>query len=258
MVRALSIQQPWAWAITDLDKRVENRSRATSYRGGFWIHTSKQYDNQGEHALISALTDAEGEVWDCTDDFDKGAVVGWADLYDCCEPGVPFGLPEGSERWTVGRHLYLLRDVIKFAHPVPAKGALGFFKLPPEVEARCQKELKMAKDAKSKKPGKPAAKSPGEAHEDLGYGTGGTSKTVNLSPKQLAAVQKKIAFVLQLTPKISEQEKRVKAAKKILDGHQDELKKYKQSHKDALAAIPLIAEGKYTPPTETAAMKGMK
>jgi hypothetical protein len=32
-LRALSIQPPWAWAIAHSDKRIENRSWQTSYRG---------------------------------------------------------------------------------------------------------------------------------------------------------------------------------------------------------------------------------
>lgn len=32
-MKALSIQQPWAWAIVKRDKRVENRTWPTTYRG---------------------------------------------------------------------------------------------------------------------------------------------------------------------------------------------------------------------------------
>lgn len=41
-MRALSIRQPWAWAIVHAGKRVENRSRNTNIRGHFLIHAAKE------------------------------------------------------------------------------------------------------------------------------------------------------------------------------------------------------------------------
>lgn len=40
-MKALSIQQPWAWAIVKRDKRVENRTWPTTYRGPVLIHASQ-------------------------------------------------------------------------------------------------------------------------------------------------------------------------------------------------------------------------
>src|SRR5664280_3664302 len=37
-VRILSVQQPWAWAIVEGHKRVENRTWTTPYRGPVLIH----------------------------------------------------------------------------------------------------------------------------------------------------------------------------------------------------------------------------
>jgi hypothetical protein len=41
-MRALSIRQPWAWAIIAGHKDIENRSWQTSYRGPLLIHAGKQ------------------------------------------------------------------------------------------------------------------------------------------------------------------------------------------------------------------------
>lgn len=37
-MRALTVQQPWAWAIVHGGKDVENRTQAWSYRGPLAIH----------------------------------------------------------------------------------------------------------------------------------------------------------------------------------------------------------------------------
>ena len=44
-MRALSVRQPWAWAIIHAGKDVENRTRRTHYRGPLLIHAS----NSGFH-----------------------------------------------------------------------------------------------------------------------------------------------------------------------------------------------------------------
>lgn len=40
-MKALSIRQPWAWAILHTGKSVENRDWYTEYRGRVLLHASK-------------------------------------------------------------------------------------------------------------------------------------------------------------------------------------------------------------------------
>jgi hypothetical protein len=40
-MKALSLRQPWAWAIVHAGKRIENRTWNTSLRGDFLIHAAK-------------------------------------------------------------------------------------------------------------------------------------------------------------------------------------------------------------------------
>ena len=37
-MKALTVRQPWAWAIVHAGKRIENRTRRTNFRGRFYIH----------------------------------------------------------------------------------------------------------------------------------------------------------------------------------------------------------------------------
>src|SRR5688572_4676832 len=40
LMKALSLRQPWAWAVVHGGKRVENRGWTTDYRGPLLIHAS--------------------------------------------------------------------------------------------------------------------------------------------------------------------------------------------------------------------------
>jgi len=53
---ALSVAQPWAWAIFGAGKNVENRSWAPPdelLRGWIWIHASKQFDRNGQNEIVN-------------------------------------------------------------------------------------------------------------------------------------------------------------------------------------------------------------
>jgi len=57
VVRALTVRQPWAWALIYGGKDVENRRWRTSYRGPLLIHAAKQADPQGPSRLLWTMTD---------------------------------------------------------------------------------------------------------------------------------------------------------------------------------------------------------
>ena len=42
-MKALSIQQPWAWLIINRHKHVENRDWPTKQRGEILVHTGKKW-----------------------------------------------------------------------------------------------------------------------------------------------------------------------------------------------------------------------
>jgi len=46
-MKALSIRQPWAWAIIHAGKDVENRTWKTKMTGEFLVHASKSFDHEG-------------------------------------------------------------------------------------------------------------------------------------------------------------------------------------------------------------------
>ena len=115
-MKALSIRQPWAWAILH-GKPVENRTWTTRFTGPFLIHTGKKFDHVGYAWLLEhqGLLDAEIPH---RDDFQLGGIVGKARIVGCVSshPSPFFFGPWG----------FVLED----SEPVdfiPCRGQLGFF-----------------------------------------------------------------------------------------------------------------------------------
>lgn len=134
MFAALTLRQPWAWAVVDGGKDVENRRWSTSFRGEFLIHaakgmTRKEYESAlywiGEHvprALPLPNVDA----------LERGGIVGVACLVDVLPPCVKSELFEVTcdHRWHMHEQYgFRLADVRPMPF-VPWKGALGFFGVP--------------------------------------------------------------------------------------------------------------------------------
>jgi hypothetical protein len=75
---ALTVRQPWAWAIVAGYKDVENRSRRTNFRGPLLIHAGAELDPAGfqhlwEMGLYKALPA----------DLPRGGLVGTIEVVDC-------------------------------------------------------------------------------------------------------------------------------------------------------------------------------
>jgi hypothetical protein len=145
-MRAITVRQPWAWAIVHGGKDVENRTRniAGAYRGPVAIHAGQQYDPDAwEHpALIKAWMDTGG------DDFDYGLVVGVVDLVDvhhdldnrCWE--ITLDETGQCSPWAMPDHHHLvLANPRTLATPIPWRGQLGLWKVPADLEARIREQV---------------------------------------------------------------------------------------------------------------------
>jgi hypothetical protein len=121
-VKALSIQQPWAYAITNGTKRVENRTWYTTHRGPLLIHAGKTYQRGIEVAIHadSPEVDLFGMI-----NAPRGAVVGIASLVDCVRESA---VAPDQRIWAGGPWCFVLDDV-RAIDPVPYKGELGLFNI---------------------------------------------------------------------------------------------------------------------------------
>lgn len=114
-MKALTICQPWAWAIVHGPKRIENRTWWTNYRGMIAIHAGKS-----RKWLEDRLNDGTPVKHD---ELVFGAIIGVANLWHCCrverlQKPVPFG--EGPFCW-------LLADVTALARPYEIAGQRGLW-----------------------------------------------------------------------------------------------------------------------------------
>lgn len=161
-MRALSIRQPWAWAILHAGKRIENREwrYPPSYRGPLLIHAAKGC-TRDELESAELTFKAAGAVVPSLASMPRGALVATARLVgarlttlsghawdrgrcvwcDTTEPtsleqvhGRRLGLCAKKDPWAVDGALgLLLADVRPLPEPIPWKGELGLFEVPDRV-----------------------------------------------------------------------------------------------------------------------------
>jgi len=129
-MKALSSQQPFAWAIVNLGK-VENRSWPTKYRGPVLIHAGKRYQREEFEARARDISETSGKKVPSRDDLDFGGVIGRANLIDCVF--MPKSLPQGSKGFSPWHEPGSYGFVFADCEPLPFRsvnGALGLFELP--------------------------------------------------------------------------------------------------------------------------------
>jgi hypothetical protein len=159
VVKALTIHQPWAWAIVHGGKNVENRTQRWKYRGPLAIHAGAAWSKRGAEfePLQRAYAAWLGcDQWDGPyggqkampiDPFgderdreliDFSAIIGIVDLVDihdgyasrCCQPWGESGVGPSGYGIT---HLVLEnpRPII----PIPCRGMLGLWTVPDDIVA---------------------------------------------------------------------------------------------------------------------------
>jgi hypothetical protein len=126
-LKALTVQQPWCWAIAAGHKDVENRTWSTNYRGPLAIHAGKTWDRQGMQACRSVLEDygvvKPSEMVGDRHLLATGAIVAVVDLVGVCEDG----RCRCSGWGAIGFKHWKLRNARPLAEPIPASGRLGLW-----------------------------------------------------------------------------------------------------------------------------------
>lgn len=149
-LRALSLWQPWASALGPRpgQKHLETRSWETRYRGWLAIHAARRWTA----AQWQVLEEEETGPWL------RAALelngYGGSRAPGSPPPPLPFGalvavawlagcLPTDQNRPPVpecylgdyrpGRYIWVFRDIRVLSNPIPARGALGIFRLTPEL-----------------------------------------------------------------------------------------------------------------------------
>lgn len=140
-VRAITVKQPWAWAIAAGHKLVENRSQGTRYRGELLIHAGKAWsDRGGESEHVRAAWFAQPE-WPAASMslLPTGVILAVVQLVDshpdagCCRPWGESSYTEGDGRVRTDVHHLVLEEVHPLSRPLPARGALGLWRPPADL-----------------------------------------------------------------------------------------------------------------------------
>lgn len=114
-VKALTIRQPWAWAIIHGGKDIENRSWNTHHRGPLVIHAGKALERESLEAcgeLACRKMPAE---------FDRGYLIGVVDVVDCVN--------RHKSPWFIGDYGFVLARPRAFKTPIAFTGRLGLFEV---------------------------------------------------------------------------------------------------------------------------------
>ncbi|MBV6487620.1 MAG: hypothetical protein GHHEDOFH_01567 [Pseudorhodoplanes sp.] len=123
---ALSVRQPWAWAIIHAGKDIENRSwQAVNHglrvRGRIAIHAAKglarcEYEDASEFMASIGVTCPPAA------DLLRGGIVGSVEVIDVVK--------DSESQWFFGPRGLVLRNPESCAF-IPASGALGYFEWRP-------------------------------------------------------------------------------------------------------------------------------
>jgi hypothetical protein len=129
-MKAISIQQPWAWAILDGRKRVENRTWLTHYRGPLLIHAS---NSRKSYRALKGKSLPDGSPLPQESELHFGAILGVAQLRGCVVLADPEGLtPEQTAQlradpFASGPICWVLAAPRQFSKPIPYKGQVSLF-----------------------------------------------------------------------------------------------------------------------------------
>ena len=118
---ALSVRQPWPWAMQHAGKDIENRDWRTSRRGRFAIHAGKGMSLVEYRDCLDTIREIRGESLDLPgmEELHRGGIVGTVEIVDC--------VSRSDSPWFFGNFGFVLRDyrAVPF---IPCRGELGFFK----------------------------------------------------------------------------------------------------------------------------------
>lgn len=124
---ALSVRQPWAWAIVHAGKRLENRGpmavRHMKARAkppvDLCIHAAKGMTRDEYESARAHMTGMMGIEIPLPFELIRGCIIGTARWVDV--------IGASSSPWFVGPKALVLEDMAPIAEPIPCRGALGLF-----------------------------------------------------------------------------------------------------------------------------------
>lgn len=149
-MRALSLTQPYATLIATGAKRIETRSWQTRHRGWLAIHASAGFPPAARQLCQRELFRSALAVCEWRGVLPLGAIVAVCTLEDCCPTDLLGGLPRDDRLteqeaafgdYQPGRWGWILGNVRALSEPIPCKGRLGLWELPPAARAALETQI---------------------------------------------------------------------------------------------------------------------
>lgn len=131
-MKALTIRQPWAWAIMTGLKPLENRSRPFHHRGPLLIHSGLAEETDMVEDMLAIAARQTGTSLALlrnaySQQAHRGAILGAVTVKGC----VTWHVSE----WFFGPHALVLERPRKARYPVHCRGQLGLWQVPADVKA---------------------------------------------------------------------------------------------------------------------------
>ncbi len=109
-IKVLTLKQPWAWAVFNMGKDIENRYWTDDYRGKLYIHAGKSYDEAG-----AAWIEQQFNV-KIPNNLEMGCILGSVELVDINRDS--FNSP-----WAMkGQWHWKLENPVALKNSIPARG----------------------------------------------------------------------------------------------------------------------------------------
>jgi hypothetical protein len=133
-MQALSVKQPWAWAIMHAGKDIENRNWPTNFRGRLAIHASKgvtKAEYWEDAAFIEEISGLRPPDYPMLDQ--RGFIIGTVEVVSC--------VGDHRSPWFFGEYGFVLAEPRPLVTPIYCKGQLGFWTVPDDVVRQIDEQL---------------------------------------------------------------------------------------------------------------------
>ena len=120
VMKAISVQQPWAWALFN-GKPVENRIWSASHRGPLLIHAAKK---MGDWHAFMKIWEPLGIAVPTVNMLERGGIIGIVDMIDVVH--------QYDSPWFFGPRGWVFENTRRVEF-VPFRGLPGIFDVPEEL-----------------------------------------------------------------------------------------------------------------------------
>ena len=133
-MKAITLRQPWAWAIINVGKDIENRNWKTHFRGRVAIHAAVGMTRAEYEKACGYIRNINRRITiPAYEDLERGAIIGTVEIVDCVQ--------DSDSRWFMGEYGFVLARPKRLREPIPCKGALSFWNVPEDIESRIKKAI---------------------------------------------------------------------------------------------------------------------